>query len=220
MGMGGAFTAVSDDANAPYWNPAGLALNPEVSLTGSTMASNRNTWVGDNVSNLKLGYETEMNPFEWIVGVGMASMLAFEGARYLSDKGILKKGWGREGEKVAREESAAAKVEGTEEVVSLRRLAKESVKEAAKGALAGGKELAKEAIKEPVRETRRYYLMPWHSPWYYRDYGRRRYWEPREIETKTKAQFALGISWLNDYNTKSTIDQNINLYTLTLASRF
>ncbi len=30
MGMGGAFTAVADDANAPYWNPAGLALNPEV----------------------------------------------------------------------------------------------------------------------------------------------------------------------------------------------
>lgn len=28
VGMGGAYTAVADDANALFWNPAGLALNP------------------------------------------------------------------------------------------------------------------------------------------------------------------------------------------------
>ena len=28
IGMGGAYTAVADDANALFWNPAGLALNP------------------------------------------------------------------------------------------------------------------------------------------------------------------------------------------------
>src|SRR4030067_505451 len=28
MGMGGAFTAVADDATAPYWNPAGMVYLP------------------------------------------------------------------------------------------------------------------------------------------------------------------------------------------------
>jgi hypothetical protein len=28
VGMGGAYTAVADDANALFWNPAGLALAP------------------------------------------------------------------------------------------------------------------------------------------------------------------------------------------------
>ncbi len=34
MGMGGAFTAISDDPNSAYWNPAGLlkVANPGVSL--------------------------------------------------------------------------------------------------------------------------------------------------------------------------------------------
>jgi hypothetical protein len=31
VGMGGAYTAVADDANALFWNPAGLALNPTFS---------------------------------------------------------------------------------------------------------------------------------------------------------------------------------------------
>ena len=78
MGMGGAFTAVADDANAPYWNPAGLALNPEVSITGTTKLNNRNTWVGDNLLSLKMCYETEMNPFQWILGIGIASLVAYE----------------------------------------------------------------------------------------------------------------------------------------------
>lgn len=201
MGMGGAFTAVSDDANAPYWNPAGLALNPEVSITGTTMANNRNTWVGDNVGNLKLCYEADMNPFEWIAGVGVASMLALEGAKYLSDQGIVKKGWGREGEKTAREESMAPQVKGTEETVSLKQEAKAAVKTAARGALSA---------------TRA--LFPWRHPWYHYDYYHPHYWEPREEAPSTKAQFALGVSWLNDYNLP--LNQNSNWYTLSLASGF
>ena len=201
MGMGGAFTAVSDDANAPYWNPAGIALNPEVSLVGSTMLNNRNTWVGDNIANLKMCYETEMNPFEWIAGVGAASLLAFQGAQYLSDKGILKTGWGREGEKTAREESMAAQVKGTEETVSLRAE-------------------VKKAAKEVFRPIRAVHIMPWSSPWYYPDYYRPRYWERREAGTATKAQFALGLSWIGDYNSRPAIDQNLSLFTLSLASGF
>ncbi|OGB89413.1 hypothetical protein A2625_08000 [candidate division WOR-1 bacterium RIFCSPHIGHO2_01_FULL_53_15] len=191
MGMGGAFTAIADDANAPYWNPAGIALNPEVSLTGSTMINNRNTFVGDNVGNLKMSYETEMNPFQWIAGVGLASMFALEGAKYLSDQGILKKGWGRAGEATAREESMAEQVKGTEEVVSLRQEAKKAVKAAL-------------------------WDLPWDLPWYrpHRHY----YWEPRVSQAATKAQFALGVSWLNDYN--PPLNQGTNWYTLTLASGF
>ena len=33
MGMGGAFTAVSDDSNALLWNPAGLAVQPDKEIT-------------------------------------------------------------------------------------------------------------------------------------------------------------------------------------------
>lgn len=196
MGMGGAFTAVSDDANAPYWNPAGVALNPEVSLTSSTLFNNRNTFVGDNVANLKLCYETEMNPFEWMAGVGVASLLAYEGAKYLSDLGIVKMGWGREGEKTAREESLAAQVKGSEEVVSLRAETKAVLKSAAN------------------------YLVPFGNPWYTPNYYRPRYWEPRLSETKTKAQFAAGLSWISDYNARPQIDQQLNLFTLSLASGF
>ncbi len=41
-GMGGAFVAVSDDATACYWNPAGLAT-----LEGSTASFVHNTWIVD-----------------------------------------------------------------------------------------------------------------------------------------------------------------------------
>jgi hypothetical protein len=230
MGMGGAFTAVADDANAPYWNPAGMALNPEVSATASTKLNNRNVWVGDNIGNLKLCYETEMNPFLWIAGIGAASMLALQGAKYLSDQGVLKKGWGREGEKTGREESMAEQVKGTEEVVSLKQEVKEAVKSAAQGALqetkaiaqgtaTAAKEVAKAAVRESMRE-RYYYMTPWSSPWYRPDYSRPHYWEKPERGPSTKAQFALGISWLNDYNPLPAVNQNTNWYTLTLASGF
>lgn len=216
MGMGGAFTAVADDANAPYWNPAGLALNPEVSLTGSTMTNNRNTWVGDNVANLKMCYETDLNPFSWIVGVGLASMLAFEGARYLEGQGVVKKNWGREGEAPSREEGVTSRVTGSGEVVSLKSELKNVLKDLA-GKTRG---TAKETIKSVVRNTDvNITIMPWGVPWYHRNYGRPTYWERAAVESEsTKAQFALGISWLNDYN--PPLDQKTNWYTLTLASGF
>jgi hypothetical protein len=216
MGMGGAFTAVADDANAPYWNPAGVALNPEVSLTGSTLLNNRNTYVGDNVANLKLCYETEMNPFEWITGVGLASMFALEGAKYLHDQGILKKGWGR-GEATKPEESMAGQVKGSAEVVSLRQGAKEALKKAA-GGLFGAP-----AVAGPAKTTVNVSLFPYSSPWYYSDPYRPHYWERRPVVVQeerpaTKAQFAMGLSWLNDHN--QPLDQNTNWYTLSLASGF
>ncbi|MDI6731286.1 MAG: hypothetical protein QME05_01725 [Candidatus Margulisbacteria bacterium] len=202
MGMGGAFTAVANDANAGYWNPAGLALNPEVSISGSTMANNRNTWVGDNVLYSKFCYETEMNPFEWIAGVGAASVLAMQSAQYLSDQGVLKKGWGREGETTTRDQSMASQVKGTQEVVSLTKLAKET---------------AKKAVKSTIVVPSNYYLVPVGNPWYYHPHYHP-YWEPQPKYTETKAQFALGVSWLNDYN--PPLDQNSNWYTFSLASGF
>jgi hypothetical protein len=228
MGMGGAFTAIADDVNAAYWNPAGLALNPEVSITASTKVNNRNLWVGDNIGNIKLCYETEMNPFLWIAGIGAASLLALQGARYLSNEGILKKGWGREGEKTERGESMAEQVKGSEEVVSLRQEAKEELKTAAKGLLKAGEQVeqaavstGKEIIKESVKESvRPYYFAPYSSPWYAPDYYHPHYWEPAKEEHATKAQFALGLSWLNDYNALPAFDQNTNWYTLSLASGF
>jgi hypothetical protein len=221
LGMGGAFTAVADDANAPYWNPAGTALNPEVTLTGSTLLNNRNRYVGDNVANLKMCYETAMNPFEWIAGVGVASLLAFEGARYLHDQGILKKGWGR-GEATKPEESMADQVKGSQEVVSLRQEAKETLKKVAGGLFSGGGGAAPSVVNSSVNIS----LFPYSSPGYYYDYNRPHYWERRPVvvvkeepeTTTTKAQFALGLSWLNDNN--ATLDQNTNWYTLTLASGF
>ena len=34
-GMGGAFTAIADDINAPYWNPAGLIQSPSLRVGGT-----------------------------------------------------------------------------------------------------------------------------------------------------------------------------------------
>lgn len=216
MGMGGAFTAVADDANAPYWNPAGLALNPEVSLTGSTMTNNRNTWVGDNVANLKMCYETDLNPFVWIAGVGLASMLALEGAKYLEGQGVIKNNWGREGKAPSREEADTSQVTGSGEVVSL----KSELKSVLKDIAGKARGTAKETGKSLVRNTEvNISIMPWGAPWYHRDYSRPTYWERAAVESdSTKAQFALGLSWQNDYN--PPLDQKTNWYSLTLASGF
>jgi hypothetical protein len=215
MGMGGAFTAVADDANAPYWNPAGLALNPEVAVTGSTLLNNRNAWIGDNVANLKMCYETDMNPFVWIAGIGIASALAFQSALYLKDQGVLQKNWGRGSGGAAREESVTSSVTGSTEVASLRSELKNVLKD-----LAGKSGAAVQGAAGNV--ARHTYvnvgLMPWDNPWYYRDYDRPTYWERPTQSDSTKAQFALGVSWLNDVN--NPLDQKSNWYTLTLASGF
>ncbi|MDD4179590.1 MAG: hypothetical protein PHH14_06040 [Candidatus Margulisbacteria bacterium] len=216
MGMGGAFVGIADDANAAYWNPAGIAMNPEVALTGSTMNNNRNTWVGDNVMNLKLCYEMEMNPFEWIAGIGLASVVALESAKYLSDQGIVQKNWGRGGEAPSREQPVTSQVEGTLEVVSL----KHQLKETAKKITSDASQKAKETVKAVAKNTTvdvNIGLLPW-SPWYHPNYSSPHYWEQPRKDDVTKAQFALGLSWVNDYNIP--LDQKTNWYTLTIASGF
>jgi hypothetical protein len=213
MGMGGAFTAVADDANAPYWNPAGVALNPEVSLTGSTMLNNKNTWVGDNVANLKMCYEMDMNPFEWIAGVGLASALALQGAQYLNDQGVVQKNWGREGERPSRDEAVTPQVTGTGEAVSLKQELKDTFKKISSATAQKSKDIAKN-----TSVTVNLGLAPWDSPWYRSDYDHPHYWERRAAKDSTKAQFALGLSWLNDVNIP--LDQKTNWYSLTVASGF
>ena len=208
MGMGGAFTAVSDDANAIYWYPAGLALNPEVTIVGSTKLTNRNSQIGDNLLNMKFCYETEMNPFDWLVGVGVASALALQSAQYLHDQGVVQKGWGREGETTGREQSMAGQVSGTMEVESLRQLAKSALK-----TIGGG---AKEAAHDVAHNTT-VVIAP--NYWWGYDPGYRpHYWNQPVRRTTTKAQFALGLSWLSDYN--PPLDQNSNWYTIGIASGF
>jgi hypothetical protein len=210
--MGGAFTAVADDANAPYWNPAGIALNPEVTLTASTLNNNRNVQVGDNVANLKMCYETDMNPFVWIAGVGVASALALQGALYLKDQGVVQKNWGREGEAPQRGEAFTPSDLGTGEAVSL----KQGLKDLAKKISAQAGESTKAIVKN-TRVNVNIGLLPYTPVWYRPNYDRPAYWEQPAVESEsTKAQFALGLSWLNDSNAQ----QRTNWYTLTLASGF
>lgn len=211
MGMGGAFTAVADDANAPYWNPAGLALNPEVSITGSTLLNNRNARVGDNVANIKMCYEAAMSPFEWIAGVGIASVLALQSAQYLSDQGVVQKNWGRGGEPPSRDQAVTPQVTGTQEIASL--------KKELKGVLKNLSNKAAQTSSDIIKHTDvTIAVIPYHSPWYSPNYSQPNYWERPEPEESTKAQFALGLSWLNDNN--PPLDQKSNWYTLTLASGF
>ncbi|MBU1026277.1 MAG: hypothetical protein KKA31_00935, partial [Candidatus Margulisbacteria bacterium] len=181
MGMGGAFTAIADDAFAAYWNPAGLALNPGIDLAGSYQLTNRNTQIGDNSFALKGCFEVGMNPFAWVLGVGMASMFAYEGAKYLADRGVVKKGWGRGGETVDKEEPMAESVKAETEArqaagedmdrtpISKREIAKTAVKETGKAAISVAEGLADTAVKEAARQTNYYfYAPPWYAPHYYR----------------------------------------------------
>jgi hypothetical protein len=221
LGMGGAFVAIADDANAAYFNPAGLARNPGVDITGTTLLSNRNARIGDNLMALKMNFETELNPFLWIAGVGIASLVALQGAKYLSDQGVLKKNWGSPTEKVEKEESVAEKVKegGTEKTEAVGQKIKEKAEEVAKEALSTTTSTAKEVAR---RTSVNVNWGPWAYPWYYRDYHRPTYWDERpaeeEYSPQGKAQFAGGLSWLTDNN--SVQDQNTNYYTLTLATGY
>ncbi len=228
MGMGGAFTAVADDANAAYWNPAGFAINPGVDITGSLLATNRNESIGDNIASLKMCFETELNPFAWIIGIGAASLFALEGAKYLSDQGILKKNWGRSEETSKKEESLSQKVleSGTEKTVAVGQKVKEKAAQvagaAAQGAIDTTKAVGKTFVKEFARESaREAYWGPWYYPWYYHHYDRPTYWDNRQEEgysPQGKAQFAAGLTLLTDKN--SIANQNTNFYTLSLATGY
>jgi|SRR3989339_592944 len=226
MGMGGAFTAVADDANAPYWNPAGLALNPGVDLSGAVLLTNRNEMIGDNYASLKMCYETELNPFAWIVGIGIASIFALNGAKYLSDQGILKKNWGNSSsEKLSKEESSSEKVleSGTEKTVDVTGKIKETAKTTAKDALntvttaaqSSGNALLKGAGYAAASNGL-------YGPVYYRNYSKPTYWDDRqnaeEASPRGKAQFAGGFSFMTDKN--AALNQNSTFYILSAATGY
>jgi hypothetical protein len=217
MGMGGAFTAVCNDVNAAYWNPAGLALNPEVAIGASTMLNNRNKWIGDNVGMLKFCYEAAMNPFEWIIGIGAASAVAFESAKYLKNQGVIQQNWGRPGEAPTQGQAITTNVSGTEKSVSLKQELKDTFKNLGDKISETAKETAKEVVKH-ADVTINIGLMPYASPWYHPNYAQPNYWEKQKDDNQTEAQFALGLSWLNDNN--PPLDQKSNWYTLSLASGF
>ena len=227
MGMGGAFTAIADDANAAYFNPAGFALNPGTDLTGSLLINNRNESIGDNLAALKMCFEAEIDPFTYVLGVGAVSLLALSGAKWLHDKGVLKKGWGREVEKAQKEESVSEKVleKGEAPTVAVGSQIKEKIQETAKEALAATTGAAKEAGKIAVREfaresARQAYWGPWHYPWYHYNYHHPTYWDYREKEysPQGQAQFALGLTLITDKN--SLLNQDTNFYTLSLATGY
>ena len=231
IGMGGAYTAIADDAYAAYYNPAGFAINPGIDLVGSYQLNNRNQSIGDNAFALKGCFEIGMNPFAWLAGVGLVSALAFDGAKYLSDKGTIKKNWGRSEKAYDKEDYAAedvkkeedAKKEAGEKVehssISRKEVVKEAAKEVAKGTIKVTKDFAKIAAAEVGRQTRHYFYAPgWYSPNYYRpSYWDDRYdYKEKEITPTGKAQFGGGLTVLMDKN--DTIGQTSNYYTLSLAS--
>lgn len=231
MGMGGAFTAIADDAFAAYWNPAGFAINPGVDLAGSYQLTNRNTQIGDNTFALKGCFEIGMNPFAWILGVGAVSLFAYEGAKYMADRDVVKKNWDRPGKKVAKEESLAEDVkeedekrieageEPVREPISRKEIAKKALKESGQAAIAVTKKLAKAAVREAANQTSHYYYAPgWYRPNYYRpNYWDNRYlYEEPELRPLGKAQFAMGVTVMSDQN--SILDQDTNWYSLSIAS--
>lgn len=228
MGMGGAYTAIADDAFAAYWNPAGFAINPGVEIAGYSLTAQRNQTVGDNLGALKMGFETKLgSPFSWILGVGAASLFALEAAKYLSERNIVKKGWSRKGKIVKREEALTEEKDEEKDkekaekppAFTRKEVAKKAAEEAIKAGVYVAEKFAKVALEAASRQTRRYYYAPpWYRPNYYRPY----YWDDRydyeepELTPAGKAQFALGLSWLKDEN--ETINQDTNWYTLSFAT--
>ncbi len=218
MGMGGAFTAIADDANAAYWNPAGFALNPGVDIYGSLLLNNRNQKIGDNLAALKMCYETEVNPFVWIIGVGAVSLLALSGAKYLHEKGVLQKGWGRDVEKVGKEEPVSEKVleQGEEKIYPVGQKVKEKVTEIAKEMLGTTTRSISQVSVRPV------YWGPLYNPWVYHHPRNPSYWDNREEypdhSPQGKAQFAAGVTWVTDKN--DLLNQDTNWYSFSLASGY
>ncbi|MCG2726678.1 MAG: PorV/PorQ family protein [Elusimicrobia bacterium] len=62
-GLGNAFTAISDDATAMYWNPAGL-----VQLTGPQLLMTHTKWIADTNHNF-IGYSGPMK--NGVIGAGI-----------------------------------------------------------------------------------------------------------------------------------------------------
>lgn len=76
------------DLNSRFLDPGSLLSNFR-QFRGAAAGHGRRLFIGDNLLALKMNFETELNPFLWIAGVGVASLVAFQGAKYLSDQGAL-----------------------------------------------------------------------------------------------------------------------------------
>lgn len=230
LGMGSAFVGLANDATCVYYNPAGLALNPGVDMYAATVIHNRNQRIGDNFVSLKMCFETEMSPFAWVLGVGAVSILALDGAKYLYDTGVVKKGWRIEEDKYEKEEPMAEEVKekGEEKKVDVEAKAKEKVIEVAEKTIEKttrvakeiAKEAAKEVVKEEMRVGRSWY--PGRFYFYQENYSRPSYWERRHYKKQYspsgKAQFSLGFSAMFDKNPSA--DQDTNYYTMTVATGY
>jgi len=242
LGMGGAFTAIADDANAAYWNPAGFAINPGMDITGSTLITNRNDAIGDNIAAFKACFEAEVNPFIWILGIGAAALVAYEGAKYLHEQGVVEKNWDRpDAERVDLDKPMREQVfsqGGEEKTVAVGQKIKEKAKAVGKDLLGKTEQAASQttqaivpiagqtvnlatqvAVQESIRQA---YWGPYRYPWYEHDYRRPSYWDYRN-ETKTysangKAQFAGGLTVMMDKN--PILQQDTNYYTASLASGY
>lgn len=228
MGMGGAFTAVADDANAAFYNPAGLAINPAFDITGSILLNNRNESVGDNTFAMKWCFDAELDPLSWIVGIGAISVLALEGAKYLSDQGVVQKNWGRSDETTDISEPISEKVleSGTEKTKDVAQQAKSVAKKSVNDALTAasqavgkiGNSISSGRVSVAVGDT---YWGPYRYPYYHYHNNRPTYWDTnsgKNSAMKGKAQMAMGLSLLYDKN--AIKDQDTMFYTLTLASGY
>ncbi|OGC03743.1 hypothetical protein A2276_07800 [candidate division WOR-1 bacterium RIFOXYA12_FULL_43_27] len=215
LAMGGAFTAVADDANAVYYNPAGFARNPGIDILGSTVLANRNNEIGDNQASLKVCFEAEMNPFAWVLGIGAATAMALEGAKYLHDQGVVDKGWGQPNTyKPGESMSEDVKKQGSEKKVDVHQQAKEKAKEVGKDAAGKAAEFGKQSLEA----AKAGFLWSLKNPWFYYGGPYHSYYYDRGYSPQGKAQFALGLSWMFDKN--PALNQNTNWYTLTLASGY
>ncbi|MBN2057859.1 MAG: hypothetical protein JW782_03580 [Candidatus Saganbacteria bacterium] len=233
MAMGGAFTAIADDAFAAYWNPAGFAINPGVDLAGSYQMTNRNAQIGDNTFALKGCFEIGMNPFAWVAGIGLASIVAYQGARYLADQDVIKKNWGRAEEKQAKEESMSEEVkeedekaeaagkEPVREPISRKETVKKAAKKAGEAAIHVGDQFINAVAREVPKQTNIYLYAPgWYQPNYYRpNYWDNRYmYKEKELTPQGKAQFAMGLTVISDKN--AVLDQDTGWYSFSLASGY
>ncbi len=231
MGMGGAFTAIADDINATYWNPAGFAINPGVDVGISSNINNRNQNIGDNFGTVKINIEAEMDsPFTWIIGVGAASVLALQGAKYLSDQGVVKKNWGRDTNKIDRQDSTADIVKQKEEENKKQQQGQTPPPPSPLPPSPSPSPSPSPQQQTIIYNNTNVYNNPWpfllFNPLYHANYNRPTYWDDRwdtgdtyskeDFSPKSKAQFALGLTWMHDDN--SLRDQNSDWYTVSLAT--
>ncbi len=73
-GMGGAFVAIADDANAPLWNPAGIAQvkQYEASFMYARLFSGLKLYAGEDTTTLGLNYFSFICPTERMGAFGLS----------------------------------------------------------------------------------------------------------------------------------------------------